>query len=103
MRCPACNAENAREAARCASCAGPLAAPRRKAPRRRAVAEENDTPFGAPAEGTNGAALRAYRVSVLGLVPGLGLLLGPAAVVLGGLARRRGKTDPDFTAHAHAA
>jgi hypothetical protein len=37
--------------------------------------------------------LRAYRVALWSLVPGLGLLLGPAAVVLGVLAARRASED----------
>jgi hypothetical protein len=36
---------------------------------------------------------------VYGLIPGAGLLLGPLALLLGVVARRRGKTDPAFTAN----
>jgi hypothetical protein len=54
------------------------------------------------AAGPNRAARRALRHGVLGLVPGLGLLLGPLAVVLGVVAERRGKADPTFAAQAHA-
>jgi hypothetical protein len=103
MRCPSCNTENAPETSRCGSCGAALGPARPKGARRRGPAEETDTPCSADAEGTNRAALRAYRVAVLGLVPGLGLLLGPLAVVLGTAARRRGRSDPDFTARSHAA
>ena len=101
MRCPACNAENAPDAGRCALCGGALAPPRRKPARRRGPAAETDSPF-APRGGPDRAALRAYRVCLLGLIPGLGLLLGPAAVVLGALARRRGRSAPDFTGQGRA-
>jgi hypothetical protein len=56
--------------------------------------------LGAEAE-TNRAAQWAYRVCVLGLIPGLGLVLGPAAVVLGGWVHR-GKPDLDPTARTLA-
>jgi hypothetical protein len=94
MRCPACNAENDREAASCAACGAAL--PRR--PRRRGIAEESDTPFGSNVEEPNRPALRAYRLSVWGLIPLCGLVLGPVALVLGSRARARARTDPDFTA-----
>jgi hypothetical protein len=38
--------------------------------------------------------MRAFRVAVYGMLPPLGLALGPAAVVLGALALWRGKADP---------
>jgi hypothetical protein len=50
--------------------------------------------------GPNRAALIAYRIAVAALVPGLGLLLGPLAVVLGWRAGRRGRGDPAFTAQS---
>jgi hypothetical protein len=103
MRCPSCDTENAPGASRCGSCGAALGPARRKGGRRRGPAEETDTPSASAEGGTNRAALRAYRVAVLGLVPGLGLLLGPLAVVLGTAARRRGRSDPDFTARSHAA
>jgi hypothetical protein len=94
MRCPACNAENDREAVTCAACGAAIA---RRA-RRRGIAEETDTPFGPNVEEQNRPALRAYRLSVWGLIPLFGLVLGPAAVVLGSRARARARDDPDFTA-----
>ncbi len=47
----------------------------------------------AAGEVTDPATLRAYRVALLSLVPGLGLLLGPVAVVLGILALRYVRED----------
>jgi hypothetical protein len=66
------------------------------------VPEESDTPFVELGEGANRMARLAYYLALAGLVPGLGLLLGPAAAVLGALARRRGRSDPDFTAQGPA-
>jgi hypothetical protein len=104
MRCPACNAENPPAATACAACGAALtaapAARRRRQPR--GLDEPVDTPFSGRAGGPNGAALRAYRLAVLGLVPALGLLLGPLAAVLGLRARYRARSDPDFTAHSLA-
>jgi len=98
MQCPACNAENGEEATRCAKCGGTLS--RR---RRRNSVEDTDTPFSRYIEPANRPAVRAYRLAVLSMVPGLGLLLGPVAVVLGAAAGRRGKANPDFTARGPAA
>jgi hypothetical protein len=98
MQCPACNAENNEEATRCDRCG--VALSRR---RRRNTIEDTDTPFSRYIDPANWPAVRAYRVAVLSMVPGLGLLLGPAAVVLGEVARRRGTADPDFTARGAAA
>jgi hypothetical protein len=98
MRCPACNTENADTTPNCSSCGSPL--PRK--PRRRGPARETDTPFAPRTEACNRAALRAYHVGLWGLIPGAGLFLGPAAVVLGLRARRRGLTEPGFTAEGPA-
>jgi hypothetical protein len=84
---------NPEEAARCTACGKPL--PRR--PRRRGPAEEGDDPPSPEAARRNAAARRAYRLCLLGLVPGLGLVLGPVSVVLGAVARARGKDTPGFT------
>jgi hypothetical protein len=44
----------------------------------------SDTPFSGQAGGTRGVlAVWAYRLSLCGLLPGLGLVLGPVALVLG--------------------
>jgi len=98
MQCPACNADNGEEATRCAKCGATLS--RR---RRRNGGDDTDTPFSRYIDPANRPAVRAYRLAVLSLVPGLGLLLGPAALVLGVAARRRGAANPDFTARGPAA
>jgi hypothetical protein len=99
MHCPACHTENADAASRCRSCGGPLP---RKPRRRRRLAQETDTPFAPRTEACNRAALRAYYVGLLGLIPGVGLFLGPAAVVLGLRAGKRGRDEPGFTAASPA-
>jgi hypothetical protein len=64
--------------------------------RRRGLAPESDTPFSDQADVRGRAAVRAYRMSVYGLIPGFGLLLGPIAVVLGLYVRWSGRGDPSF-------
>ncbi len=98
MHCPACNTENVDTAPRCRSCGRTLS---RKS-RRRKIAQETDTPFSPRTEACNQAALRAYYVCLWGLIPGLGLVLGPAAVILGLRARQRGQKEPGFTAASPA-
>jgi hypothetical protein len=109
MNCPACQTENAAEAVTCSSCgrslrtgssAPPIPPARRSNSRRRnasggdpAMADESDNP----------AAWRAYRVALWSLVPGLGLLLGPAAVALGWLAVRAAGEDASARNRARAA
>jgi hypothetical protein len=102
MRCSVCNTEAPAEATTCSQCNTALSPPPRRKPRRRGGLDDADTPFSPYIEPPNRPALRAYRLSVYGLVPGAGLLLGPLAVVLALLARHRGKSDPGFTAHAPA-
>ena len=66
-------------------------------PRRRGVAHESDTPFSSQAADARGrAAVRAYLVSLYGLIPLAGLLLGPAAMVMGAWAWMRGRREPAF-------
>src|SRR5262245_35801031 len=93
MRCAACDAECPRDATRCPSCGRPLA--RRRG--RHGPAEEDEPPPWYRAVGSNRTALRAYRFTLLGLVPGFGLLFGPLGAALGGVARARGKRDAAFT------
>jgi hypothetical protein len=66
-------------------------------PRRRVAIEESDTPFSAQSLDSRGrAAVRAYLVSLYAMIPFLGLLLGPLAIVLGWAALRRGRREPVF-------
>jgi hypothetical protein len=70
--------------------------------RKRTLAEDHDSPFSPCTNETNRPALRAYRISLLGLIPVLGALLGPVAVLLGALTLWRRKAQPEFTAHGPA-
>ena len=97
MRCPACNAENERETGRCVGCGAALA---RRPRRSRAVPDDSDTPFSGPFEAANLPALRAYWVGLLGMIPFVGLVLGPAALGLWLWAKRKSRGNARFTAHS---
>jgi hypothetical protein len=97
MHCPACHAENPAEAVSCSVCGGSLGvnsppsstaspshAGRRFGSRKRSLVGEGE----ATGQGNNPMVRRAYRVSLLSLVPVVGLLLGPLAVVLACLTLR---------------
>jgi hypothetical protein len=95
MRCPSCQTENVASATTCIECGNAL--PRRSRPRR-ATVDELDNPFSGPFKPVNLPALRAYWVALWSMIPGLGLLLGPLALLLGLRARRSCLSDPEFTA-----
>jgi hypothetical protein len=70
--------------------------------RRKPANDEPFDPLAVPVEGANRMALWAYRLGLWGLIPVVGLLLGPAALIWGILARLRGRRDPTFTFHPPA-
>jgi hypothetical protein len=84
MDCPVCHTENSSQAATCTRCGRSLKSTRRAEVRRREAEAREAAAFDSP----NPAAWRAYRVALWSIVPGLGLLLGLVAVVLGCLAVR---------------
>jgi hypothetical protein len=92
MPCPACNAENPAPATRCGACGAALSPSKRS--RRRAVEADADLPAATVA--LNQAALRAYRFGLLAAIPVLGLVLGPAGLVVSWRAFRHGRADPRF-------
>jgi hypothetical protein len=97
MRCPSCTADNPDAATKCAACGGPLKASRGGSRvRGHVLPEAAEDPWGRLGEGSNRPARLAYHLAVIGLVPGLGLVLGPAALALGVYAGRRGRGDPAF-------
>jgi hypothetical protein len=109
MDCPVCHADNDATALSCTQCGSRLSSdtppaseepPRKqrkpRSGRRRGLPEVTDSPFADRGEGNNRTALTAYRLSIYGLIPGLGLFLGPVAAVMGWWARWQGRQDPDF-------
>lgn len=85
MRCPECGADNSDDATQCSSCGVKLA----RRPRRRPGTSDSSTPFSTGPDTRSALALAAYRCSVIGLVPFLGLLFGPLGAVLGLVAWRQ--------------
>jgi hypothetical protein len=88
VRCPACQADNAADARQCASCGGKIA----RRPRRRGGDADEANGKGSTLGGPTTDA--AFRCALYGLIPGLGLLLGPAAVVLALVAYGRERAGP---------
>jgi hypothetical protein len=76
--------------------------PRRKPTRRRAIAEEVDSPFSRNVAPVNWPAIRAYRLTIWGLIPVAGAILGPVGAILAWQAIRRSRYEPTFTAHGPA-
>jgi hypothetical protein len=105
MNCPACQTENAAEALTCSNCGRSLRADSAAPPGRRSGSRRRNSNGGDAAvadESDNPAAWRAYRVALWSLVPGLGLVLGPAAVVLAWLAVRGAGDDASARNRAKA-
>jgi hypothetical protein len=100
MRCPVCQTEHVAESS-CPTCDA-NARGRRKPARRRAIAEEVDSPFSSNVAPVNWPAVRAYRVVIWGLIPGAGAVLGPLGALLGWQALRKSRHEPAFTAHGPA-
>jgi hypothetical protein len=69
------------------------AKPRR--PRRRELLDESGV-FGSFTPWKNPPAVYAYAVALAGMTPVLGLVLGPAAIVLGLVARARFRRNPEI-------
>jgi len=104
MNCPACHAENSSGAVTCATCGRSLCANGERSARRSNSRRRISDPAEAAVTDTNNpAAWRAYRVSLWSVVPGLGLLLGPVATVLGYQAVRDAGDDLSASNRAKAA
>jgi hypothetical protein len=95
MRCPSCQTENIPTAVTCIKCGQALT---RRSRSRRTAIDELDNPFCGPFRPANLPALRAYWMALWSMIPVLGLVLGPLALLLGLRARRRCLPDPEFTA-----
>jgi hypothetical protein len=83
MRCSSCQAENPNDAPACTACGAKLV---QRASRR--VPRATDS--GGADETKKGLAWTAYRCGVYGLIPFVGLIMGPIALVLGFVAWQRG-------------
>jgi hypothetical protein len=70
-------------------------------PVRRRKNDRSEIPVSFLPEG-NGTARRAYVCALLGLVPGLGVVFGPPAVVLGLLGARAARRDEQSWGLGHA-
>jgi hypothetical protein len=91
MRCSGCGADNPDGAGKCGGCGAKL--PRR---RRRPNQHDSNTPFASGPDSRNPIALTAYRLSVVGLVPFLGLVFGPLGLLLGFVAWRQDRVTPGY-------
>ena len=108
MRCPACDKTNPPQMVHCEECGSKL--PRRA--RRGDSVDEIDplgddlhtlSPFGLPSDiHKNSRALYSYYCGVAGLVPFLGVLLGPTALVLGILGMSYARGNPRAIGNSHA-
>ena len=96
MRCPACQEDNKEGEPRCQSCGADLK-PASPSGRGRSRRKDPQGPLSPQTLASNRAALRAYRLSIFSLVPGVGLVLGPLALILGSLTRWRCLRDSEFT------
>jgi hypothetical protein len=90
MRCAACQTDNPDNASTCSNCGGTLAS----RPSRRAGRGRDDTKFGSRAIDKKGLGSFAYRCGVIGLIPFVGLVFGPMALVLGFIAWLRDRRGP---------
>jgi hypothetical protein len=101
MRCPACQTENEASCSRCTRCQAELIGqpPAAKRRSRRPRSDQTDTPFSPYAEGHNREAADVFRLSLIGMTPFLGLVLGPWSAWRAMRLERKAKNDPDFTAH----
>jgi hypothetical protein len=61
--------------------------------------DDSDTPFSPLGTGPDWLARLAFRLTVIGLLPGVGLVLGPIALFLIAITWRR-QSDPAFRATA---
>jgi hypothetical protein len=100
MLCSVCRTENPAANSRCSSCGNSLNVLRSSRVRRRVGADEIDTAFTPTTNPANAAANRAFRVSLYAMIPVVGAVLGPFAVLLGVLALWRPRPGAILTAHA---
>jgi hypothetical protein len=98
MRCPACATDNPAEAPTCSQCGEKLT----KASRRRSPAYNDKYSLLTSRVPANRTAVIAYRCAAYGLLPGIGLLLGPLAILFGIVGYRRFKAAPASRGASHS-
>lgn len=109
MDCPSCHAENPSSALACSACGNSLNGqatnpPLKRTGRRTGARRRNpDASEAAVSDSKNPAAWLAYRVSIWSIVPGLGLVLGLIAMILGYRAVRSVGEDLSAINRARAA
>jgi hypothetical protein len=86
MQCSSCKAEVPKEAKECAACGAKVRRTRKRA------AETADMPLTHEADLGSRPTQVAYRCAMYGLIPLVGLVLGPAAVVLALFGYRQDRT-----------
>jgi hypothetical protein len=89
MLCPACGADAPEGAKKCPACRARLSRSRRPEDD-----DSNKSPFGKQSTTRNRTAIQAYRYSILSLIPVVGLLIAPVALVLTFLAWREARREP---------
>jgi hypothetical protein len=104
MQCPVCKSDNESGSATCVRCRSALAPPPvvpvRKRRSRRGGDKDSDAAASPQAAAYNREVQRVYRLCLIGVLPFLGLILGPLSAVIAARIRHRGKGDPAFTLHA---
>src|SRR5262249_37555390 len=93
---PGCSADNKEGAKTCAACGAELKPSRPGRLGRNRGRSGPNGPLTLLTQANHRAASRAYGIALAAMIPGLGLILGPLAVILGLIARRRALNDPDF-------
>jgi hypothetical protein len=112
MQCPSCSTENEAGNQVCGRCgarlpATPLSATsggegKVRGRRRRENSVASEAAVNPWIQSSNRLATVAYQCSLWAIIPFFGLLLGPAAVVLGLLGRRRERRQPTELGGGHA-
>jgi hypothetical protein len=104
MQCPLCKTENEKTRTTCVQCQTALArssaTPTGKRRSRRGADKQSEFAASPLATAYNRDVKRVYRLCLIGVLPFLGLILGPLAALIAARIRRRAKGDPAFTLHA---
>jgi hypothetical protein len=98
MRCPSCATEHPAETPTCSNCGKKLL----KSSRRRQPVVNDKYSLLTSRVPANRTAVLAYRCASYGLLPGVGLVLGLAAIVLGILGYRHFKAAPETRGASHS-